>query len=431
MNNWKKILASFLALVLVLGGLAACGNESASAADEAAEGKVSIRFMVNGSAEELAIYQKAIDAFNAQSEKTVVELVGVTGDDYTAQVMTQLSTDKAPDVFYAEEGSYGELNKSGIVTDLTPYLNAEGSALKVSDIPENILACYTFDDAITGVPVDSNPEVIYYNADLFESLGIKSPKDYVAEGTWNFDNFQKVCEELVAAGKIGFVWENWWGPAYSFLLNQGDSLYDAEGNANINTERVLAGMTYLETNVKNGNIIYAGSLTSGESADTLFMAGDTGMVYNGRWSVPTYNEVPFTYDVVGFPYYEEPSQAVAAMPATPMVMNSGTKHPDNAWEFISFYCGAEGQRLRMEGQGNAVPTIAGLEDIVLTGTPANSQAFLDAQAVAFLYPQVETLHPGLTDILIGEIDKMLAGDQDAAATVANMQTLAQARIDEG
>ena len=105
MNNWKKILASFLALVLVLGGLVACSNETEPAAGEAAEGKVSIRFMVNGSAEELAIYQKAIDAFNAQSEKTVVELVGVTGDDYTAQVMTQLSTDKAPDVFYAEEGS--------------------------------------------------------------------------------------------------------------------------------------------------------------------------------------------------------------------------------------------------------------------------------------------------------------------------------------
>ena len=119
------------------------------------------------------------------------------------------------------------------------------------------------------------------------------------------------------------------------------------------------------------------------------------------------------------------------MPATPMVMNAKTKNPDNVWEFISFYCGAEGQRIRMDGQGNAVPTVPGLEDIVLTGTPEDAQIFLDAVEISFLYPQMETLHPGLTDILTGEVEKMLVGDQDAAAAVKNMQELAQARLDEG
>lgn len=428
MKNARRILASVLALILLVA-LVGCGAQSEPAATP--DGKVLVRFMVNGAAEELALYQKAIDAFNAQSTTTVVEMIGVTGDDYSAQVMTQLSTAEAPDCFYSEEGTYGELNKSGVVADLTKYLEDANSNLKKSDIPATILSAYTFGDAITGVPVDCNPMVIYYNADLFASLGIKSPKEYMAEGTWNFENFQIVCEQLKAAGKLPFVWENWWGPIYSFLLNAGDSLYTADGKANINNDRVLAGMTYLETNVKNGNIIHAGTLASGESADTLFMAGDAGMVYGGRWSVAGYAEVDFTYNIALFPYYETADNAVSAMPATPMVMNAGTKNPDNVWEFISFYCGAEGQRVRMEGQGNAVPTVPGLEDIVLTGTPEDAQVFLDAVEIAFLYPQTETLHPGLTDILGGEVEKMLVGDQDAATAVANMQDLAQARLDEG
>ena len=421
----RKVVACAMVAAMTLG-LAACGSSSSTPKDEStSEGKKVVRFMVNGSDEELKIYDKAVTAFNEQSETTEVELIGVTGDDYSAQLMTQLQSDEAPDVFYSEEGSYGELNNSGMLMDLTDYLNDSESALTLDEIPENILANYTFDGQITGVPVDSNPEVIYYNADLFEELGIKSPAEYVAEGTWNFENFSKVCAELKEKGKIGFVWENWWGPAYSFLLNAGDSLYTEDGEANIDTERVNAGMEYLESNMADGNFVYAGSLESGESADSLFLAGDTAMVYNGRWSVPDYNEAEFTYDVCLFPYYEEPSQAVSAMPATPMVMNINSPNPDNAWEFISYYCGAEGQRIRMEGQGNAVPTIDGLEDIVLTETPANSQAFLDARDIAFLYPQVENTHPGLTDALTGEIESMLVGDQDAATTVKNMQAAAE------
>ena len=424
MKTITKLMIGCIAAAVLMSSFTAFAGETTDGE------KVKIRFMVNGSAEELEIYDKAVTAFNEQSDTTEVELIGVTGDDYSVQLITQLQSNEAPDVFYSEEGTYGELNNSEMLLDLTPYLADENSLLKDEDIPENIKANYTFGEAVTGVPVDCNPEVIYYNKALFEELGLKSPAEYAEEGTWNFENFQKVTEELTEAGKIGFVWENWWGPAYSFLLSAGDSFYTEDGGAAFETDRIFAGMEYLDSNVKSGSFIYAGSLESGESADTLFLAGDTGMVYNGRWAVPTYEEASFEYDVVNFPYYEEPSQAVAAMPATPMVISVNCENPDNAWEFVSFYCGAEGQRLRMEGQGNAVPTIDGLEDIVLTGHPANSQAFLDAVDIAFLYPQAENTHPGLTDALITEIDAMLAGDQDSATTVSNMQLQAEELLAE-
>ena len=192
----------------MVGGVAAAVLMSSFTvfAGETTDGeKVKIRFMVNGSAEELEIYDKAVTAFNEQSDTTEVELIGVTGDDYSVQLITQLQSNEAPDVFYSEEGTYGELNNSEMLLDLTSYLADENSLLKDEDIPENIKANYTFNGAVTGVPVDCNPEVIYYNKALFEELGLKSPAEYVEEGTWNFENFQKVTEELTQAGKIELV----------------------------------------------------------------------------------------------------------------------------------------------------------------------------------------------------------------------------------
>lgn len=60
------------------------------------------------------------------------------------------------------------------------------------------------------------------------------------------------------------------------------------------------------------------------------------MLYAGRWYVADFTDLSFAYDVAPFPYYEEPSQAVCAMPATPMVINKKASNPDAVWEFVSF-----------------------------------------------------------------------------------------------
>lgn len=108
------------------------------------------------------------------------------------------------------------------------------------------------------------------------------------------------------------------------------------------------------------------------------------------------------------------------MPATPLVINKKTADPDAVWEFVSFYCGEQGQNIRMEGQGNAVPTVDGLDEIVLTGTPEHAQNFLDAVDMALVYPKAEALHPGMTDSITGQVEKLLVGEQDVEQTLANI-----------
>ncbi len=421
----KKILVSLLAISMISAlALSGCGGSKESETGETKDGKTLVRFMVGGSAGELAQYEKAVDAFNEQSDKTQVKLIGVPGDNYNEKVLTQLKSKEAPDCFYSEEASYGELNNSDVLLDLTEYLDDGGSLLKRSDVPENLLESYTFNDKITGVPVDCNPMVIYYNADLFKELKIKTPQEYYDEGKWNFAALKETSEKLRDASKVGFVYENYWCPLYSMMFSSDEDIYaDDMKTSGFNTDRAKKGLEYLDSNIKSKAFTYAGSLASGESADTLFVSGQAGMLYAGRWFVADFTDLGFTYDVAPFPYFEDPSQLMPAMPATPMVINKNTKNPDAVWEFVSFYCGKDGQKIRMEGQGNAVPTVDGLSDIVLTGTPEHAQYFLDAVDPALVYPKAEATHPGLTDSIMEEAEKMLVGEQTAAQALENINTV--------
>ena len=425
----KRMLASLLAAGMI-SVLAFSGCKS-SGGGETADGKKTVRFMVGGSAGELEQYQKAVDAFNKQSESTEVKLIGVPGDNYNEKVLTQLKAKEAPDCFYSEEASYGELNNSDVLLDLTKYLEDDGSALKKSDVPENLLESYTFNDKITGVPVDCNPMVIYYNADLFKDLNLKSPQEYYDEGTWNFAALQEAAESLRDASKVGFVYSNYWCPLYSMMYSSDEDIYsDDMKTSGFGSERAKKGLEYLENNIKSKAFTFAGALTSGESEDTLFVSGQAGMLYAGRWFVADFTDLSFTYDVIPFPYYDDPSQQMCAMPATPMVINKNTKNPDAVWEFVSYYCGKEGQQIRMEGQGNAVPTVDGLSDIVLTGTPEHAQYFLDAIDNALVYPKAEATHPGLTDAVTEEAEKMLVGEQTAAQALENMNAAVEEALNE-
>lgn len=420
-----KTLKMALALLLTLCLFAGCGNNNGMTKD----GKFLVRFMVGGSEGELAGYRAAVDAFNGQSPDTFVELVGLPNDGFNEKLMTQLSSKTAPDCFYSQEITFGELNNSGKLLDLGPYLDEGKYGLSRADIPQSLQEFATHNGMITGVPVDCNPMVVYYNVDMFSELGLKSPQAYVDEGNWNFAAMQEVSEQLRDAGKHGFIFERWWGPLYSFLLSSGDSVYNAEGTAsNFDSPRMLEGLTYLDNNIKSGAFTYAGRLQGEESPDKMFMSSQAGLIYAGRWFVPTFKDIDINWDVVPFPGIEKSSDAISPMPSTPLVINKDAKHPDAVWQFMSFYCGKPGQEIRVKDGGNAVPTVPGLDSLVLSGVPEHGQYFLDAVQLSFAYPDVEAVHPRLTDAIMDEAEKMMVGEQSPAETAAAMKQVADSII---
>lgn len=88
--------------------------------------------------------------------------------------------------------------------------DAEGAAL-LEDIPADLWADVRRNGSIYGLPVASQPLVIYYNQDHFEKLGLETP----APG-WTVDNFWSLASAASVNSVYGFV------PVedYSFLFKE-------------------------------------------------------------------------------------------------------------------------------------------------------------------------------------------------------------------
>lgn len=132
MKRIKRLAAAALVGTMSVSLFTACGGQETQTED----GKTLVRFMVGGSAGELEQYEKAVTAFNEQSDTVQVEMTGVPGDNYNERVVTSLNSQTAPDCFYSEEATFGELESSGMLLDLTEFLEDENSMLKTEDIPE-------------------------------------------------------------------------------------------------------------------------------------------------------------------------------------------------------------------------------------------------------------------------------------------------------
>ncbi len=66
----------------------------------------------------------------------------------------------------------------------------------------------------------------------------------------------------------------------------------------------------------------------------------------------------------------------AAVSTAYMVLNKNTKYPNEAYQFLSEFVSKEGQIFRLQGGGNAVPSVANADQVVLEGNlPQHAKYF--------------------------------------------------------
>jgi multiple sugar transport system substrate-binding protein len=105
-----------------------------------------------------------------------------------------------------------------------------------------------------------------------------------------------------------------------------------------------------------------------------------------------------------------------------LAINAKTKNKDAAFEFWTNFLSAEGQTERLQGGGNAVPSIKGADKVVLDGYPAHAQTLLDMRDIGFEDPATEAGVPGLSSDIS---DKMLALYQGKSSTQATLDEVAK------
>ena len=390
-----------------------------------AQNGVEVTWSSWGNTGEVANLQSFTDDYNASQSEVVANYIPVPTDGYDTKLLTQLNGGTAPDLFYAGDGQVSTLVKNNVVADLTELLSSDASKSRPEQFAGDLWGpVRTTDERLFGVPVDCNPLVLWYNKTLLQEAGItEMPADTYEAGNWNWETFQSILDAVTESGKRGLVLDGWWALRYSWVTNNGGAIY-ADGQFVAHEDpKSLEAFQWLADNIASENIAFAGSLPEGQGGDAMFMSGQLGFVSLGRWGLPLFRQNEnLDSDIVPYPTNTgnkiEPSGVAVAY----WMMNATTENPDEAFAFYTHFVSPDGQEARLDTGGNAVPSIEGVEEVVIADDqPEHRQYFLDARDVGYGPLAEEAGTPGLST----EIDDLFSdlwldgGDvQEALNTIA-------------
>ncbi|MFF5522541.1 ABC transporter substrate-binding protein [Streptomyces coeruleorubidus] len=364
------------------------------------------------------------EVFRRFSEKMTEELgVKVTYQqvvgDYLSKLLPQLSAGAAPDAFYVGDVYMAKLIETKQVLDLTDYLDSGDAAVKLDDFHEGLYRwCRPADGSpgLFGLPVDCNPMVFWFNKDLLAEAGVSTdPAAQFEAGTWTQDALTDMLDKIRATKKRGLVlngsnWLDWFGWMSTF----GGTLFDESGKAVFDTDpKSQEALAWLFEQLKSGNITYSGALPQGQLGDVLFYAGQLVCLTYARVVLPNVKKVEFGFDIAPLPSLSGKDVMPVPVNTAALSVNAKSKNQAKALEFLGNFLNAEGQRFRLSGGGNAVPSVKGLDDIVTEGNvPAHGSLFNDVAAKGYAVPSAIAGNAKVAQELPVLVDKMLkAGNE--------------------
>lgn len=431
----RKMPRAALAAIMLVPALAACSSEGSQGGAEPKSGeKIKLTWSTWGNPGELGRFQEFTKEYNAKHPNVEVELIPVPSD-YEQKILTQLSGGTAPDIFYSGDSTIAKLIENGTITELTPLMKAPDSKIKEADFFQGLWgAAKTEDGKVYGVPVDCNPLILWYNKKLLQEAGVSEmPADLFEKGQWTWDAFKGMLEKLRAGGKHGFVLDNDWNRYYSFVTSNGGKIYNDQGEFIADKDpKTVEAYKFLYDNMKNKNITFAGTLPKGQGGDAMFMSNQVGFVSAGRWYLPIFKQnKDLEFDIVPYPTNTGNKIEPAGVATAYMVMNKSTKHPEEAYRFLSEFVSKEGQIFRLQGGGNAVPSVEGADEVVLEGNlPEHASYFLDARNIGYALTPFQAGVPGLSKVITDEMEALWLKDGNLEETLKTLGVKANEKIKE-
>jgi multiple sugar transport system substrate-binding protein len=338
--------------------------------------------------------------------------------DYTSKLLTQLAGGAAPDAFYVSTEGMAKLIESKNLVDLTEFASKPDSPVKIEDFHPGLLPwCKPASGAgIYGLPVDCNPLVFWFNPDMLAAAGVtQTPVQMHEAGTWNRDALDDVLNKVKGTGKRGLVIAAEWAYWLSWMTTFGGKPFDDSDKAVFDTDqKCLETLEWIFDAIGKDTISYGGSLPKGQGADALFFAQQLATVQMGRWILPNLRKLKIKYDIVPYPSEDGKTIMPVNIPVAAMGVNANAKDVNAALWWTARYVSVEGQKARLSGGGNAVPSIPGAEDVVTEGNlPEHAAYFNEVAKVGYAIPQAIASKPAVAANINSEIDKVVKSGADA------------------
>ena len=376
--------------LLLLVALAAVAAAACAGSGEPAE----IRVMVSGDPEELAAYRAVADGYEAAGGGAVLLLEVQDRDTLINRLSTSIAGGNPPDLFLLNYRYYGQFREAGALAPMQERLDAS-EALDAGAFFPAAMEAFRDGGTQTCLPQNAASLVVYYNADLFAAAGLDAPPD-----DWTWDEMVGVARELTAdtdgdgtVDVYGLGVEPEIIRLAPFIWSNGGGVVDddaAPTRLAMGTARAAVPLqAFLDLRQTHG-VVPTDEEAESEDLETRFLRGGLAMMMESRKVVPTFRTIEaFDWDVAALPRFgHEPA---SILHADAYCMTAASAHHDEAWRFLEYALGPQGQAIAA-GTGRTVPSlieVASSEAFLAPGAePSNSQVFLDQLAAVRSVPHM-------------------------------------------
>lgn len=333
----KRMLVAGSLLLLLIASVGGVG----------AQEPVTITWWTLASAEspEPAI-RAVIEAFEAEHPDIKVDVTIMAESAYGDLMNTTIGAGEgAPDIAY-----FWETPWLPHTLDITAYLEADPDLSRDDYFEEYFNNWAVWDGKVVGLPFTVGANFVMYNKDVFDDAGVEYPT-----ADWTPWDYIEIAKALTDPDKRRWGGDRPRGPFRAIWRNIGATKPYSDDSATvegyINGPDSVAAYTWLWDLVDSGATPTPADIevlgTEGTGPVDLFIAGRLGMATLNNGHMITAANAGVNFGVVPEPHVPENERFVHAWALRASIW-AGTEHPDEAYEFLSFWAGPEGQRINME-----------------------------------------------------------------------------------
>jgi multiple sugar transport system substrate-binding protein len=319
--------------------------------------------------EQVEVEQRVVEEFNAAHPNIHLTFEAVPYEGARDALATQIASGNGPDIV-GPVGVGGAEAFHGQWLDLQPLIDSTGYDL--GQYPDSTVALYnTGGEGQTGIPFAIYPSVLFYKKSHFAEAGLNEPPHEwnatytMPDGTerpWDWDTVREIAKILTVdkngkdATQAGFDPENivQWGfePQRDDLRQTGAYWGPGvlAGGADGTTVEIPAAWQ------EAWKAFYAGmwedhtTMTGPQfesdelnPSDYPFFTGNVSMSPNYLWSTYGVGDAGDDWDMAATPAYN--GTTTAAFNADTFRIHKDTKHPDEAFEALTYLLGDASQDL--------------------------------------------------------------------------------------
>lgn len=366
--------------------------------------------------------EKLVAAFQKSHPNIEVEIrempsdTGQSHDQYVTMFSAQSSE---IDVFDLDVIWPAEFAQAGYLLPLDRLMEQDG--IETGKYIKGAMDAGNFGGQQWTMPKFIDAGLLFYRKDL-----VKEPPK-----TWDDLISQAKASNGQGGTKFGYLMQakQYEGLVCNFVefsASYGGKILDEQGNVAVNNPATIKGLNKMMEIVKSDFVPTNITTFTEPESHTAFLEGQSAFIRNWPYQFalaqdPAQSKIVDKVAIAPLPAGDAGS--AAALGGWMGGINKFSKHPKEAWEFLKFMTGPEGQKISAVEGGLAPTFLPAYDDAdVQKASPlfANKD-FIDGVSAAVSRPTTP-IYPKISEVIQIEVSKALAGQQTAEQAVQNMET---------